>query len=123
MSDRASRPNTKVATLRLQRDVPGLLRLLSRTTASGRTEEYIVAFRTVETLGDLADPLAVEPLIALLGNGPRNLETHVAKALGTLGDQRAVPVLIDLLRKPRPSSASWYGGAQKAAAEALGRLG
>lgn len=54
----------------------------------------------IQTLGELHDKRAVEPLISLLQD-PR-VGWVAARALGTLGDTRAVPALIDAIHTSEP---------------------
>lgn len=65
-------------------------------------------------LGEVGDPRGLEPLLAAAGD-PRIGESLVAKALGDLGDRRAVPWLIERLTRFDHNTAG-------EAAAALGRL-
>ncbi len=53
-------------------------------------------------LGALKDPAAVEPLLALTRDWRQDTRSAISavKALGLIGDRRAGPVLLDLLRAP-----------------------
>jgi HEAT repeat protein len=67
-------------------------------------------------LGQIGDPRAVEPLIAILRRGPSSARQTAAWALGQIGDPRAVEPLVSALN---------YGNdfVLQAAAQALGKLG
>jgi HEAT repeat protein len=53
---------------------------------------------TMNALASLKDPQAVEPLIRVLESPNPFLRRSAAVALFTIGDQRAIPVLIGLLK-------------------------
>jgi HEAT repeat protein len=63
------------------------------------------------------NPQAIEPLMAALGDQRDSVRMNAAKALGRIGNVRAVPGLIDLLRRDRDDYV------RMAAAEALGLIG
>src|SRR5438552_4035244 len=68
---------------------------------NGNVQEAAVAI-----LKDVAPPEAVEPLIGCLTSKNWIVRMHAAKALGNLGDQRAVPILIDVVAgNNRPANA------------------
>ncbi len=73
-------------------------------------------FDAVESLGELGDKRAVEPLIKLLGDEEESVRRAVAEALGKLGDKRAVEPLLALF---------WDEDAElrSAAREAVEKLG
>jgi HEAT repeat protein len=99
----------KMASLRIDRDIPGLVKALS-------SEDSMMAMMAAETLGDLRALIALEPLLHAAEPGREPYRQYAAaEALGKLGDQRAVPHLIQLVESGD------YGA--DAATEALGRLG
>ena len=55
---------------------------------SGQLQERVIA---AETLGDMGDLRAVEPLIKALDDPATEVRWVAAKSLGMLGDPRAVP--------------------------------
>jgi HEAT repeat protein len=101
--------------LRQRQAVAPLLKLLD-------DKEQIVVLAAVEALGDLGDPLATKPLIPLLrhehvlSQAFRSLPARTARALGQIGDRRAVPALIESLKGPSDDVIA-------EAAEALGKIG
>src|SRR5438045_156103 len=66
-------------------------------------------------LGQLADPRALNPLIARLNDSSEAVQEKVAAALGELDDKSAVEPIIHILQSALPT-------VQIAAAEALGLL-
>ena len=72
---------------------------------------------SVHALGLLKNPAAVEPLMAALKSNYSNIRIAAAKALGQIGDKRAVDPLIELLNV---DNEMW---ACANAAWALGELG
>lgn len=99
-----------ISKLETKRDVPGLIRAL------GYERDARVRGAAAETLGDMGDARAVEPLLSVLQDKDGNVRRSAATALGKLGDTRAVDALVATLRVYPPE-------ARKAAAEALGKLG
>ena len=73
---------------------------------SGQLQERVVA---AETLGDMGDPRAVEPLIRALDDPATEVRWVAAKSLGRLGDPRAVPALIRALRSEARSGSGAVG--------------
>jgi HEAT repeat protein len=72
-------------------------------------------------LGELGDADAVEPLTALIEPEDKpigRLVAAVVRALGDLGDERAIPALIDVMTAER-----FNLPAARAAVKALGRIG
>ena len=67
-------------------------------------------------LGDLGNPISVEPLCAALAD--RELARHAAGALGRIGDPRAADALLAVLEDK-----DHYDAAREAAAAALGEIG
>lgn len=83
--------------------------------------DQAAAIRMVEALGSLGDADAVEPLTALIEPEEKpsgRLVAAVVRALADLGDERAVPALIDVLTAER-----FTLPAARAAVKALGRIG
>jgi HEAT repeat protein len=80
---------------------------------SGQLQERVIA---AETLGDMGDARAVEPLIKALDDPDTEVRWVAAKSLGMLGDPRAVPALIRALS----SDDKWLrcGGATASACSA-----
>jgi HEAT repeat protein len=94
--------------LKAKRDIKGLVKAF-------RDKPYVYDRQAVIALGELGNPTAVDPLLALLEDKTRsNLHSHVARALGKLGDVRAIQPLIKELDSQ---------GMLAEAAEALGELG
>ena len=91
-----------IAKLHAKRDVKGLIKALAYPG------EVTVRVNAARALGELGDPRAVEPLVAML----QNKQHFVAEPLARLGDPRAVEPLIAALGEDR------YGGV----ARALGML-
>jgi len=99
-----------VSRLKARGDVKGLIRAL-------RYREYAgVPMDAAAALGRLADPQAVEPLIAALEDGIWCVRDAAVKALGQIGDERAMEPLIAAL-------SSNNLGLRKAAAWSLGQIG
>ncbi len=86
-------------------------------------ESYIskpsVVDMLIEWLNHITDARAVEPLIAILRkNGDEYGQTYAARALGKIGDARAVEALETVLQdKSRPNNVRWE------TAKALGEIG
>ncbi len=94
---------------RPQPDVEGAIGLLQSPDVQVR---QMVAY----LLGQTRDPRAIEPLIDALQDEHIGVRGAAANALGTIGDQSAVPYLKPLLKHPNPQLVVW-------AAFALTRLG
>jgi HEAT repeat protein len=78
-------------------------------------EEWLVRLHAVESLGRTKSPDAVEPLLKLLFNDrDSSLREDAVRALGEIGDKRAVEFLLTALKEP---------GLRPLVAEALGRIG
>ncbi|MFN8372697.1 MAG: HEAT repeat domain-containing protein [Anaerolineae bacterium] len=91
------------------------VRALIRTVTNDH-EDLIVRGRAALMLGKLRDSRAVDPLIDALDAPGFQTPVYAAQALGELGDPRAIPALLTMLREGR-------GKARDAATEALQRLG
>ena len=72
--------------------------------------------QTVEELGHLRSPLAVEELTAALGDVSLEVREQAADALGAIGDARAIPALAEKMRDPA-------AGIGERCARALGAIG
>jgi HEAT repeat protein len=79
-----------------RRAVPALLTLLHTEETDGHSN---IRAQAAEALGRLADPQAVEPLIAALADTDMDTHLEVLVALGRLMDRRAVEPLIAATRK------------------------
>jgi HEAT repeat protein len=78
-------------------------------------QEWLVRLHAVESLGKTKSPDAVEPLLRLLFNDrDSSLREDAVRALGEIGDARAVEFLLTALKEP---------GLRPLIAEALGRIG
>jgi hypothetical protein len=86
--------------------------LIAGLSARNRT----VRLGIIEALGEIRDPLTVDPLIARLGDGSVEVRWEAALALGEIGDARAIVPLLPGLRDP-----DRY--VRYATALALGKLG
>lgn len=91
------------------------VRALIRTVTNDY-EDLIVRGRAALMLGKLRDSRAVDPLIDALDAPGFQTPIYAAQALGELGDTRAIPALVLMLREGR-------GKVRDAATEALQRLG
>ncbi|MFF5141517.1 HEAT repeat domain-containing protein [Streptomyces sp. NPDC013157] len=103
-------PQADVALMRLHQDIDGLCRTLER--ADRHTAQYAAEF-----LSDIGGRTAADALLRCLqdpAEHPLIVET-VARCLGQLGERRAVPDLIAVLRRG--------GSPREAAARALGDIG
>ncbi len=89
--------------------VDGYLKVLSSHFSEARGS-------AVYALGELGDKMAVEPLIARLGDNDSDVRQSAARALGKLGDKRAVEPLMERLGDGHPY-------VRQSAAKALGELG
>jgi len=95
--------------LRRARDVDSLMKVLQFST------KWRDRSNAAEALGKIGDR-ASEPLIAALGRGSTEIRQRAAKALGVIGDARAVEPLMGLLDDAD-------GLVRGNAAEALGKIG
>lgn len=90
-------------------DIEGAIRLLK--TGDDQVRQFIAYL-----LGQTGDPRVIEPLIEALNDPHIGVCGAAANALGTMGDQRAVPHLHPFLTHDNPQMVVW-------AAYALTRLG
>jgi HEAT repeat protein len=83
-----------------------------------RSEHESVREIVVEVLGEIHDPQAVEPLIAMLTDKFAGVRASAAKLLGIIGDARAIDGLILRVsdQNERPRVRAWAAGA-------LGKIG
>lgn len=80
-----------------------------------RHEEWLVRLHAVEALGKTRSPQAVEPLLSVLFNDHDSaVREDAARALGEIGDVRAVEYLATLVHDP---------ALRTVAIEALGKIG
>jgi HEAT repeat protein len=70
-------------------------------------------------LGDLGDTRACELLVPMLKSGDHSLAFHAAKALGNIGCNQALPILLDFLGSIKDSP---IAGAERATVEEALRL-
>ena len=75
-------------------------RIIPATILLLRDSDWWIRISAVETLGRLADPSAVEPLIGMLGDP--DVRWSAVEALGRIGDIRALPHLGKLFADPSP---------------------
>jgi HEAT repeat protein len=88
--------------------------LSSLLTALTHTE-WLVRLHAVEALGKTRSPEAVNPLLSVLFNDrDRAVREDAIRALGQIGDPRAVEFLVTAMKEP---------GLRPLAIEALGRIG
>ncbi len=88
--------------------LPSLLAALTHT-------EWLVRLHAVEALGKTRSPEAVNPLLSVLFNDPdRAVREDAVRALGQIGDARAVEFLVTVMKEP---------GLRPLVVEALGRIG
>lgn len=88
--------------------IPSLLQALKH-------EEWLVRLHAIEALGKTKSPEAVEPLLFVLFNDRDTaLREDAVRALGDIGDERAVEFLFTVLKEP---------GLRPLAVNALGRIG
>jgi HEAT repeat protein len=73
-------------------------------------------WQAAQTLGELGDPRAVQPLIKTLGDDNQWVRIVTAEALGLIGDQKAIPALISGLDDEN----IWV---RRASVVALGQIG
>ncbi|MEK7757492.1 MAG: HEAT repeat domain-containing protein, partial [Planctomycetota bacterium] len=77
--------------------------------------EWLVRLHAVEALGKTRSPEAVDPLLSVLFNDrDRAVREDAVRALGQIGDVRAVEFLVTTMKTP---------GLRPLAVEALGRIG
>ena len=77
--------------------------------------EWLVRLHAVEALGRIRSPTAVEPLLSVLFNDQdQAIREDVVRALGQVGDERAVEFLIMVMKEP---------GLRPLAVDALGQIG
>lgn len=77
--------------------------------------EWLVRLHAVEALGKMRSPAAVEPLLsALFNDHDQAIREDVVRALGQVGDGRAVEFLVTVMKEP---------GLRPLAVEALGHIG
>ncbi len=77
--------------------------------------EWLVRLHAVEALGKTRSPEAVDPLLSVLFNDrDRAVREDAVRALGQIGDARAVEFLVTAMKEP---------GLRPLAVEALGRIG
>jgi hypothetical protein len=93
----------------------GLEALVARLGPGQPTDVRMEAARA---LGASRDPRALEPLLAALGDDNRDVRWAAIEALGELGDRRAVPRLVEYLKRPEA-----YRWGKRLAASALGAIG
>ncbi|TET35657.1 MAG: HEAT repeat domain-containing protein [Planctomycetota bacterium] len=94
-----------------KRAVKPLLELL------GKVENMFLRREIIGTLAQVRDERAVDPLIALLETGSRYDIESAARALGLIGNTRAVAPLINVLE------GDYFTNPKRSAINALGRLG
>jgi HEAT repeat protein len=88
---------------------------LSSLLAALTHTEWLVRLHAVEALGKTRSPEAVNPLLSVLFNDPdRAVREDAVRALGQIGDARAVEFLVTAMKEP---------GLRPLAIEALGRIG
>jgi HEAT repeat protein len=86
------------------------------TLANGK--DTISRIQAAKRLGALRDPRGVDPLVAVLGDATRDVRWGAIEALGEIGDRRAVPALVEYLKKPEA-----YRWGKRLLADALGAIG
>jgi HEAT repeat protein len=95
----------------------------------GRDPLTTIGMQTIQVLGKLANPQAVEILIACLTTEHREIRASAASALAQIGDKKAALPLLQAMQAEREVAEEWldYGEysfkAQSAMAVALGVLG
>ncbi len=88
---------------------------LSSLIAALTHAEWLVRLHAVEALGKTRSPEAVEPLLSVLFNDQdRAVREDAVRALGQIGNARAVGFLVTAMKTP---------GLRPLAVEALGRIG
>jgi HEAT repeat protein len=101
---------------------------LALLLAALRNDRRNVQWQAQRELLRLRDRTLVPDLLAALDTPDRHIQGLVAAVLGTMGDQRAVLPLIQLLRRAKPGSVTetvrdTYANVRAQAAWALGSLG
>jgi HEAT repeat protein len=105
---------------------------VARRLKSVRESPWGADYRVVESIAALGGS-ATESLVAALGDGDASIRIKAARALGKIGDKRAVEPLIALLRKENrerektAGEVEWYGlfrqtSVRYAVVEALGAI-
>jgi HEAT repeat protein len=102
--------------MKAKRDVQGLIKALSYKKDSTEGEHFRVRRTAAKALGEIGDPLAVEPLISVLKDKSNYVREATAVALEVLGDPRAVEPLIATLQDSD-------GKVRESSAKALGKIG
>jgi HEAT repeat protein len=100
------KPN--IRKMKANRDVDGL------TGALRYEKDWKIRVRAVDSVGELKDKRAVEPLIETLKDENQHVQSASIAALGKIGDGRAVEPLINVMRNRH---------LREIAAFALGELG
>jgi len=81
-------------------------------------EDTVGRLHAARRLGASRDPRALEPLVAALGDATRDVRWAAIEALGELGDARAIPALVEYLKRPEA-----YRWGKRLVAAALGAIG
>ena len=81
--------------MRSKRAVPKLIQLIE----AGNPKRLRLA--SVDALGEIADPRASKPLLAVLGSGSESLYHPAASALIYIGDIQIVPDLLRVAKNPK----------------------
>ncbi len=103
-----------VEKLKTKRDVNGLIKALYHPLINHTCTLNLAA---AKALGQLGDPLAVQPLIVILQRSDFDVMREAAAiALGQIGDAQATQALIRAIKDTYPK-------VRKAAAQALGKIG
>jgi HEAT repeat protein len=103
-----------VKQMKAKKNVRGLIKAL------GYQKDARVGQAASFALGEIGDPRAVKPLIAVLKDHKEDVRKAAAIALGKIGDPRAVEPLIAVLKE---IEGVVFRGVCRAAAEALGEIG
>lgn len=93
-------------------DISGAVELLAR----GKDTQVRMA--AAKQLGGSRNRRALEPLVAALADANRDVRWAAVEALGELGDRRAVPALIEYVKKPEA-----YRWGKRLVAGALAAIG
>lgn len=83
-----------------------------------RGKDTTARMEAAKLLGASKDPRALGPLVAALGDASRDVRWAAVEALGELGDRRAVPALVEYLKRPEA-----YRWGKRLVAAALGAIG